>query len=418
MSGSTTSLLRRHSMYGTEDRIVLDLGSRYLKCGFSGESKPRHVLPVAIPVFSQDGSRSGKKMVTLFQLESDPAVLESIRNVLSDLFYQTFHQYLLTDPKQRSVIICENLLMPIAIKKLICDVLFNELEVPSISFVPSHVLALLACGKTTGLVVDIGHLELSVLPIYDGRPLLRQMKTLPIAGHSVTTRLKLLLKNHGKVLQDGVDMVPIEDSFVEKLSNEFYENLKAQVCFVGAFPTFEDVSFENREAAFPYREKLYEYTVYKSETRPVHVTVDSNDKLWVPGWVRERSAEVLFEGDDDGVSVANVILEAIIQCPRDIRMDLYRNVLLIGGTSMLPGFHQRLQEHIYRLLEESPRYNWNRRSQANWSIIKTIFKANCLAWTGGSLMGVMKWTGRGELKRENYERNGEIPDWSCLSTEE
>src|SRR5947199_10768507 len=38
---------RRHSIYGTgEDRIVLDIGSLYIKAGFSGESRPRHIVPV------------------------------------------------------------------------------------------------------------------------------------------------------------------------------------------------------------------------------------------------------------------------------------------------------------------------------------------------------------------------------------
>ncbi len=40
-------LPRRHSIYGTgEDRIVLDIGSLYIKAGFSGESRPRHIVPV------------------------------------------------------------------------------------------------------------------------------------------------------------------------------------------------------------------------------------------------------------------------------------------------------------------------------------------------------------------------------------
>lgn len=35
---------RRHSLYGTEDRIILDPGSRIWKIGFSGEGKPRDVF--------------------------------------------------------------------------------------------------------------------------------------------------------------------------------------------------------------------------------------------------------------------------------------------------------------------------------------------------------------------------------------
>ena len=36
----------QHSLYGTEDRIIIDPGSRVWKVGFSGEGKPRHVSVV------------------------------------------------------------------------------------------------------------------------------------------------------------------------------------------------------------------------------------------------------------------------------------------------------------------------------------------------------------------------------------
>ena len=35
---------RRHSLYGVEDRVVIDPGSRIWKVGFSGEGRPRSVF--------------------------------------------------------------------------------------------------------------------------------------------------------------------------------------------------------------------------------------------------------------------------------------------------------------------------------------------------------------------------------------
>lgn len=42
----STSIRSRHSLYGTEDRVVLDLGSRVWKVGFSGEASPRQCVGV------------------------------------------------------------------------------------------------------------------------------------------------------------------------------------------------------------------------------------------------------------------------------------------------------------------------------------------------------------------------------------
>ncbi|KAJ3044898.1 hypothetical protein HDV00_000180 [Rhizophlyctis rosea] len=312
---------RRHSVYVTEDRIVLDIGSLYIKCGFSGEPKPRHVFPCTVPLpyaGGHEGCRADGKLVPLFHLQLDPEYFDYLKNLLSDKFRAIYHNYLLTDPKQRKVIICESPLLPLPIKKIIASVLFETLQVPSITFIPSHLLALLTVGKTTGLVVDCGYLETTVLPVYDGRPLIANVQSIPLAGEAMTSRLKTLLKNHGSLVQEGGTErdASLSDKFVESLPLEFLENTKAQACYVGAFPKYQDVSDEVREKVYPYRERQFPYTIYNSDAEPALCTVDASDQILVPGWVRERAAEVLFEGDDDGCSIATVVLDAILKVGR------------------------------------------------------------------------------------------------------
>ena len=89
---------------------------------------------------------------------------------------------LLVDPKARKVVVVEHPLLPLCVKNMFAKVLFQNLQVrrllpnvfnstnliqkvPSLSFAPSHVLALLASGRITGLVLDCGHLETTVLPV-------------------------------------------------------------------------------------------------------------------------------------------------------------------------------------------------------------------------------------------------------------
>jgi hypothetical protein len=70
--------------------------------------------------------------------------------------------------------------MPTSIKDAIAQALFDNLrvcgsyigmikqadpQVPSISFTPSSLLALAACGRITGLDVDCGWLETTVTPV-------------------------------------------------------------------------------------------------------------------------------------------------------------------------------------------------------------------------------------------------------------
>ena len=73
--------------------------------------------------------------------------------------------YLLTEPRQRKVLICEPPLMPVKIKEMLARILFEHFQVPSISFVPSGLLALMTAGTTTGLVLDCGNWETTSIPV-------------------------------------------------------------------------------------------------------------------------------------------------------------------------------------------------------------------------------------------------------------
>jgi actin-related protein 10 len=110
-----TSLRSRHSLYGTEDRVVLDLGSRCWKVGYSGEPSPRAVLDISELGAADEGSLwDNADMLT-------ERVKEGLRMVFFDV--------LLADPKQRKVIVLENPLAERRVKETVADVLFGNLHV-------------------------------------------------------------------------------------------------------------------------------------------------------------------------------------------------------------------------------------------------------------------------------------------------
>lgn len=187
---------RRHSLYGTEDRIILDPGSRIWKVGFSGEGKPRDVFLA--------GADTGQPLWTLNRAtipgekEEEDKLLEAR---LQKCLRSVFHEYAcciamnarytsdfppgklsldrseitkgdrsraatVASAHQRST--CTNIIQQPtgAYNNLNSQQSgLNLYQVPSISFASSHLLALLAAGRITGLVVDCGHLESIALPV-------------------------------------------------------------------------------------------------------------------------------------------------------------------------------------------------------------------------------------------------------------
>lgn len=132
---------RRHSLYGTEDRIVIDPGSRIWKVGFSGEGRPRDV-------FFGDG-QDGQPLWGLTRAtnkpdreEEDRMLQAKLQERLRAVFHEcvtagilhlhgllTLDSSLLTDPKSRKVIVIEHPLLPLYIKDMVARILFTNLQV-------------------------------------------------------------------------------------------------------------------------------------------------------------------------------------------------------------------------------------------------------------------------------------------------
>eukprot|EP01105_Mastigella_eilhardi_P015071 TRINITY_DN3431_c0_g1_i3.p1 TRINITY_DN3431_c0_g1~~TRINITY_DN3431_c0_g1_i3.p1 ORF type:complete len:209 (-),score=43.35 TRINITY_DN3431_c0_g1_i3:1316-1942(-) len=74
-----------------------------------------------------------------------------------------------------------------------------------------------------------------------------------------------------------------------------------------------------------------------------HILVMKNERIVVP--------ELLFNPSDIGVDqagVAEACLQAAKRCARDAHRHLYANILAVGGSTLFPGFVERLQSDIQK----------------------------------------------------------------------
>ncbi|KAG2186898.1 hypothetical protein INT44_003125 [Umbelopsis vinacea] len=422
--GSSSLYTRSHSIYGIEDRIVLDIGSLYIKCGFSGEPRPRHILPTWSRQRRSQASDGEAYCISsefseLYELDMSTrssSNYSAFEQRLARLLHDIYYRLLLADPKSSKVIILESPLLPVSIKQTIAKVLFQKLHVPSVSFTSAHLLALLTIGQTTGLVVDCGHLEMTVLPIYAARPLIPFTCSSPLAGRAMNARLRKLLVDHGRLILPSTlhrSIAPRTHIPQTLLTPDVIEDIKTRICIVSPVPVSGDSLSDPVDLwkDFSAATDLY---------HPIATTGEGKSWLFVPGWVRERAAEVLFENDndDDQKSVVEAILDALCKVQPDIRKPLVSNVLLIGGTAMLPGFRTRLHQELLRVMRsptESEKRHYSSVLRLHQYLTFAdenggdVFKSNVRAWIGGSLAGSLKTSGP-EVLKERW--NGTVPDWS------
>ncbi|KAI8384487.1 actin family [Radiomyces spectabilis] len=341
--------------------------------------------------------------------------LQQLEEKLKRLLHDIYFRLLLTDPKSRKVILCESPLAPIILKQTIAKILFGYLQVPSLSFVPIHLTALLTTGMTTGLVLDCGNLETSVLPIYTARPLIPYITTTPLAGRAVTQRLHSLLLEHGRYIPPSnlhISLAPQMPIPEHILTPELLEDIKSRMLFCSPVLIGREHN-DDRHAV---------YKNFSSATDLYVSLMDGSATLLVPGWIRERSAEVLFEGDDDEPSLAHCVLNCLLKLQPDLRKPLVSSLLLIGGTSLLPGFQSRLKQEFTRLMRSPTDYEKRKYSSllrlhkfirfmhnSEETGVKSVFVNNQRGWIGASLMSSLKISGE-EISREKY--TGTVTDWS------
>lgn len=514
---------RRHSLYGTEDRVIIDPGSRLWKVGFSGEGKPRDVFYA--------GGESGTSVWTLnrapglLEREEEDRLLEA--RLQTSLRF-VFHNSLMTDPKSRKVILVEHPLLPLHIKETIARILFDNLQVPSISFASSHLLSLLAAGRITGLVLDCGHLESTALPIFSSRPLFPQLRTTPLAGMRLSSHLRALLLLFGTYIPPLTSLsaaanIPAATRSMrvpeEVLTDAVIEEIKTRCCFVGEpldvsdahimSPSGDDSTeldlppsdpamsesefsrvsadmesnFSSQHAASSGFSVVSHSQVPNPDRRPgethlqalsrmytrhstatdLHMRVDppasqqtgtGRGTLVIPGWIRERAAEVLFEGGDvDESSMAEVILDSLLKVPVDLRKALASTILVVGGTPMLPGFIPRLHAELVRAISTSPASASSRPPSRRerprpapydryaplcpllpyFTILNNpsppppissvssnagkapAFTPATMSWVGGSLAGALK-TGGVEVAREKWDEADVQSDDDAMET--
>ncbi|WWD04122.1 hypothetical protein V865_002188 [Kwoniella europaea PYCC6329] len=460
---------RRHSLYGIEDRVVIDPGSRVWKVGFSGEPDPRSVFySLDLSDIEDTGAMEAWDMDPSFMKGVDGDRVEGDRLVgvrVVKKLRETYVKHLMTDSKARKVIILENTYLPIAVKEHIARALFDNLHVPSVSFTPSSLLSLVACGRITGLVVDVGWLETTITPVYHSRPLYNLSRSTPLAGRRLHRHLKTLLHHYAIYIQSPTSLGNIHDRQrstgvpMNQLSDELVERILTEGCFVGGLhlkqqeedqqPMDIDQSPTEDDEIRRIAEEWYERYGNTSTAKDISFRIKSTlglgpSTIIVPGWIRERVAELLLEDDrgSEDESIPRMILNCIMKLPIDLRKSLISSLLIVGGTASLPGFIPRLRiSLLHHLLpppasaqNKSPLNTpdsrreeallWRRRNREPYKEIHGLsdkltiindpspvdgksgmaprWSTGLMGWVGGSLAGALK-TSSMEITRESYD---------------
>ncbi|KAH7040402.1 uncharacterized protein B0I36DRAFT_357709 [Microdochium trichocladiopsis] len=381
------------SLRADEDLIVIEVGARNFRIGWAGDAAPKRILSFAPeqqrrvgdfsswdPSYSSNwrSRASGPDWAAgheLWQLDVRGQNLALIRDKLERELRDTFTRYLLTDSKQRRMSLVLPPALPIPLLGCVLDTVFDRFQAPTVSLLSAPVMAALAAGTRSALVIDIGWHETTVTAVYEYREV--QTSRSDRAGkmliHEVYRFLAKVLRDQFGQAHEAADA----DNY-DILSFEECEDFarRALWCRRDTRDQFHDADAASRDefhdaedglAVVQEEDEARSTTDLADDMAPVAVPLRScrpPRTVQIPfSELAEPCESTFFESelaescfDDHELPIHRLVYKSLLRLPLDVRALCMSRIIFTGGCSNIIGLKGRIYDDVAALAQE---YSWD-----------------------------------------------------------
>jgi len=319
--------------------VIIDNGSGFIKAGFSTDKLPKVMIPnvvgrvANIAAATNKGGDSSEDNFYVAQAALDKRALLKLsypvaHGVVEDWnamekVWENMYLNLRVKAEDHSVLITEAAMNPKLNREKMLQILFENFEVPACYVAVQAILSLFASGRTTGCVMDSGDGVTHTVPVYEGYAIRHAVNRLNIAGRDVTEYLGVLVNQSKGLL-----------SFATSAEKQIIRDLKEKHCYLipevgGAtddMKTLSEIAYELPDGQ--------------------HIFV--SDELF-------KAPEILFNPSLIGKDVEGIhhlLHKSVNQCEMDLRKPLFENIVLSGGTTLIPNLEARLKNELVALVPD------------------------------------------------------------------
>ncbi|XP_015258599.1 PREDICTED: actin, cytoplasmic-like [Cyprinodon variegatus] len=300
--------------------VVIDNGSGTFKAGIAGNDAPSHVLQSIYGYHKYTtsfvGNEAQKKRGILAVKYITDNNFETDWEELENLWIHAFNSLLQINPEEYPILMSENAMTPKVHREKKAQILFEDFKVPALYLANQSVLSLYSSGRTTAIVIE------TIVPLYGKR------YPFPVIWVDLCGRENIgLTKYLVRILTERGNY------FRTTAEHDIVRDMKEKLCYVAL-----DFEKEMQTAASSSSlEKIYELP----DGQKVQISKE-----------RFRCPEVFFQPSfigEESPGIHENTYNSIMKSDIDIRKDLYSNILLAGGSTMFPGFAERLQKEMNAL---------------------------------------------------------------------
>lgn len=311
--------------------VVIDNGSGSMKAGFAGDDAPRSVFSTVIGkprvpgimvgmdqkhVFMGDEAKAKNDLLFLNNPIDQGLVVNW--DDLEKIWHHTLFSELRVSPEEHPVMLTETSLNPKENREKVAEIMFETFNVPFLYLHLQAVLALLASGRTTGVVLDSGEGISHVVPIFESYAIPHATVKVPIGGRDLTNYMRKILKERGITFNNHSESHIVQD-------------IKETMTYVVA--DFQGGLKESQE----------------SNACEMNYEMPDGRKILI-GNERFRCPEVLFQpalcGKRSVQGFHNAVMESIMRTDEDMQAEMTPNIVLSGGNSLFDGLAGRLWNEL------------------------------------------------------------------------
>ncbi|CEM08068.1 unnamed protein product [Vitrella brassicaformis CCMP3155] len=366
------------------DVIVIDAGGGSLKVGFSGEDLPRTVLSTAMSVVTEIPEDDEGNVDTTAQPKTltyfgDEALQNASKGTLKlplkrgllhdkdsleDVLEHALRSLLKVDYEELPILLIDSPLTPQHQRDFLAEMLFEKFKVRSLAMMNSAVLSLFSTGRTRGMVVEMGHGVTHAVPVFEGFAIPHATFRMDYGGQDITDAVQKIFKE-----------LPSLTAYQQHAHPWVMRSLKESLCHVAPHSLKEQLASEDPASDEERSFELPDGTI---------VQVDQQLRYGAP--------EILFAGGDR--SLPKITQMGLNACDLDFRLDLVRNLVLAGGTSMIPGLSERIRNEMQMLVPP----DLHRQMEV---ILDSQRKYS--AWIGGSMFASLSTFEHFLITKQDYE---------------
>ena len=358
--------------------IVFDIGSCTARVGNALDDRPLFKFPTIVGHNEKDSDEIyigndilTRRANTENQIDikwNCPIKNGFIENMdeMAQLYDYSF-QKLNKNPEEHPVLLTEPVLNEKANREHIAQCMFETFNTPGLYIQMPGVLGMYASGSVNGITVDIGNEIQEIVPVYEGFPLREGINRVNFGGSRITDYFRRLCSEKGYYWKEQLEEL------------EEVKQIKEKMCYVA----------EN------YKDELMK-PMYSIHTEKTYELPDG--KRFTLENQTFRATEILFDPKMDNIDEDGVVerlVSSIFKCPIDLRRNLYKNVVLTGGSSKFEGLKNRIHSEMKQMIPPTVESKIYRGDDAEIDV-----------WIGGSILGSLDSFKKVVLNKETYEENG------------